>query len=211
MSEHVEDPWAITVDEENPWATPEDVKTGSFEPTPFFDSLSGRLVAFVPRFFEKEAKKRADRVEPGGATTEERYTVDMVVLDGGELRYWYNKKVEGQEERVPTEHVIPASDLPKLYTGVWRTEGNVVGQLKKIDGSARPILLGRVVRGPQKADRDKGVTPAKIQKAYAEWEKRGKTGPKPKFSWIVDVDITDADRALATKWYVAAKADGFTV
>lgn len=212
MTDDIRDPFAEEVDETDPFATEDDVKSGGkFEPSPFLDSLAGRLVFMVPRAFDAEAKKRADRIEPGGKETEEKYTVDMAVLDGGELRFWFNEKQAGTEERVPTEKIVPADELPKLYTGVWRTEGNIVGQLKKIDGSARPILLGRVQRGPQAKDKAKGATVETIGKAYAAWEKRGKNGPKPKFSWVIEVSSSDADKALARKAIAAFKGDGWSL
>lgn len=208
MTQDVRDPFAAETDDD-PFATAEDTKSGgTFEPSPFFDALAGRLVALIPRKFEPEAKKRADRVEAGGSDTEERYTADMVVLDGGPITFWYNAKVEGQETREPTEKTV--ADLPHLFPGTWRTEGKVIGRLKKVDGAARPILLGRVLRVPQADDARKGVTAAAIGERYAAWEKRGKNGPKPKFSWDVVPDVlTEADKALALAWYRAAVADGF--
>lgn len=218
MTNAIADPFATETNVGDPFATAEDTKGGggSFTPTPFFDALAGRLIALIPRSFDKEAPKRADRVETGGATTEERYTVDMVVLDGGDLTYWYNKKVEGSEDRVPTEMTIPAADLPMLYTGVWRTEGNVIGRLKKIDGTARPILLGVVRRIPRAKAKGKGVTTEAVEAAYAAWEARGKNGPRPEFSWDVVPAASgspeaDAHRALAGSWYAKARAEGFAL
>lgn len=212
------DPFATEANADDPFATAEDTKGGSgtFTPTPFFDSLAGRLIALIPRSFDAEAPKRADRVEAGGATTEERYTVDMAVLDGGDLTYWYNKRVEGSEERVATEMTIPAADLPMLYTGVWRTEGNVIGRLKKIDGKTRPILLGVVRRVPRAKAKAKGVTIEAVETAYAAWEARDKKGPRPEFSWDVVPAASgspeaDAHRALAGAWYAQARANGFTL
>jgi hypothetical protein len=213
MTDNIADPWAEDANVEDPWATPEDVKAGGkFEPTPFLDSLAGRMVGMFPRKFEKDAPKRADRIEAGGATTEERYTVDMVVLDGGELRYWYTDKRANDGAGELVEHVIPADEIPKLYTNVWRTEGNIIGALRKVDGSARPALLGIVRRGPQAPDRKKGMTAEQVEAAYAAWEKRGKQGPKPKFSWIIDAEsVTAEQKAAATAWLRKAMAEGFTL
>lgn len=215
----IADPFAETVDEDDPFATAEDVKgaSGPFVPRPYLADLAGRLVAMVPRSFEKEAKKRADRIEAGGKETEERYTVDMAVLDGGDLSFFYASKVEGKEDEYEQkEHTIPAGEIPFTWLGVYRTEGNVIGQLKKIDGTARPVLLGRVRRGPQAPDKRKGVTADQIEKAWETYEghlRAGRTNAvKPKFSWFVDVDVvTDADRNLARQWLTAAKANGFSL
>jgi hypothetical protein len=215
----VEDPFATAVDEDDPFATSEDVarSSGPFIPRPYLADLHGRLVAMVPRELDKEAPKRKDRIEAGGKETEERYTVDMAVLDGGDLTFFYASKVEGKEDEYEQkEHVIPADEIPFLWLGVYRTEGNVIGQLKKIDGTARPVLLGRVRRGPQAPDKRKGVTADTVEKLWEAYEahlRAGRTNAvKPKFSWFVDVDVvTDADRALARKWLTAAKAEGFTL
>jgi len=214
----VEDPFATAVDESDPFATAEDVarSSGPFIPRPYLADLAGRLVAMVPREVAK-VEKRKDRQEAGKDNTEERYTVDMAVLSGGDLTFFYASKVEGKEDEYEQkEHTIPADEIPFLWLGVYRTEGNVIGQLKKIDGTARPVLLGRVRRGPQAPDKRKGVTADQVEKAWADYEallRAGRTNAvKPKFSWFVDVDVvTDADRVVARQWLTAAKADGFTL
>lgn len=213
MTNDITDPWAEETNVDDPWATPEDVKSGGvFEPTPFLDSLAGRMVGMFPRKFEKEAPKRADRIEAGGATTEERYTVDMVVLSGGELKFWYTDKKANNGEGALVEHVVPADEIPHLYTNVWRTEGNIIGALRKVDGSQRPALLGVVRRGPQAPDRKAGKTADDIEAAYAAWESRGKQGPKPKFSWIVDVNaVTPEMKATASAWLRKAMSEGFSL
>ncbi len=214
----VADPFATAVDEDDPFATSEDVarSSGPFIPRPYLSDLCGRLVAMVPREV-KMVEKRKDRQEAGKDNTEERYTVDMAVLDGGPLTFFYASKVEGKEDEYEQkEHTIPAEEIPFTWLGVYRTEGNVIGQLKKIDGTARPVLLGRVRRGPQAPDKRKGVTADQVEKLWEAYEahlRAGRTNAvKPKFSWFVDVDVvTDADRALARQWLTAAKAEGFTL
>ena len=189
---------------------------GPFIPRPYLSDLVGRLVTMVPRVVEK-VEKRKDRQEAGKDNTEERYTVDMAVLDGGDLTFFYASKVEGKEDEFEQkEHTVPAEEIPFTWLGVYRTEGNVIGQLKKIDGTARPVLLGRVRRGPQAPERRKGVTADQVEKAWADYEALLRAGRvnavKPKFSWVVDVDVvTDADRLLARQWLTEAKANGFTL
>lgn len=213
----VKDPFATAADEEDPFATAEDVKSaGVFTPRPWLADLSGRLVAFVPREYTKDAEKPKERQTPE-SKTEERYTVDMAVLDGGELKFYYKARVEGTEDQYEEkEHVVPAEEIPYTWFAVYRNEGNVIGQLKKVDGTARPVLLGRVRRGPQAADRRKGVTIADIEKAWKVYEGHLQAGrvnaTKPKFSWVVDVDcVTDADKVVARQWLTAEKAKGFTL
>lgn len=218
MTQDIADPFAEAVDEDDPFARPEDVATsyGPFVPRPYLADLAGRLVAMVPRSFDPEAKKPADRIEAGGKDTEERYMVDMALLDGGDLTFFYKSKIEGKEEWEEKEHTVSAAEIPFLWTNVRRNEGVVIGQLKKVDGKAKPILLGRVRRGPQSADKRNGVTVDQIEEAYAKYEahlRAGRTNAtKPKFSWVIDVDcVTDADRAKARDWYAKAKAAGFSL
>ena len=218
MTTDIDDPFAETVDEDDPFARPEDVarSSGPFVPRPYLADLAGRLVVMVPREYEKDAPKRADRVEAGGKDTEERYTVDMAVLDGGELTFQYSSKIEGSEERELRDFTVEADQLPFLWERVYRTEGNVVGQLKKVDGKVRPVLIGRVRRGPQSADKKAGVTADQIEKSWAAWEAAMRAGklntPRPKFSWIMDVDaVTPEDLALARAWLKAARGNGFSL
>ncbi len=210
MTDQIADPFAVPVDEDDPFATPEDSQGGSFEPSPFLDALGGRLIALIPRKFEPEAKKRADRVEAGAPDTEERYTADMVVLGSAPVTFWGpGPKDKDGNRGEPVEITVPC---PHLFTGTWRTEGRVVGRLKKIDGGARPILLGYVRRTPQAADRKKGVTTEQVETAYAAWEKRGKNGPRPKFSWDVVPDGCGPDEyAAARAWLKSAQAEGFVL
>lgn len=214
----VADPFATAVDEDDPFATAEDVKSasGPFVPRPYLADLAGRLIALVPRVFEKEAPKRADRVKPGEKDKEERYTADLVLLDGGDLTFFYASKIEGTEDFEQKEHTVSAEEIPFLWENTYRTEGNVIGQLKKVDGTSRPILLGRVRRGPQAADRRKGMTVDQVEKAWKDYEahlRAGRTNAtKPKFSWFVDVDVvTDEDRVMARQWLTTAKANGFSL
>lgn len=222
MKQEIADPFAENVDADDPFATSEDVATssGPFVPRPYLSDLAGRLVAMVPREFDPEAPKRADRIEAGKDETQERYIVDLVLLDGGELTFYYKSKVQdpkpGQDEWEEKAHTVAADEIPHLWTRVHREEFAIIGQLKKVDGKARPILLGRVRRGPQAADRRKGMTIDQVEEAWKVYEGHLKAGrvnaTKPKFSWVIDVDgNTDADREKARAWYAKAKAEGFSL
>lgn len=205
MSIDTEDPFAQTIDTEDPFATPEDTKGGSgtFVPSPSIEALNGRLVAFIPRKFEKRAPKPEDFRRDANDTTRERYTVDLYVLDAGELRFWYNAKVEGSDERVPTEHVVEASDIPFHVPNYWIVQDALIGQIKRVDGSRRPILAGRVRRGPQAKERDKKT----FDSVEAEWQAfvdRGMRGTKPKFSWQIDNAMSNDDLFALRDWWVKA-------
>lgn len=206
MSETVADPFGSEPDASDPFATPEEVRgnSGPFIPTPKLEDIAGRLVAMIPRKFEDDAPIPEDFRQKDGPTVRDRYTVDMFVLNGGELSYTYMGKVEGKEnEREERTHTIPADEVPAAFTNVWRVEASLIGQLRRIDGTQRPVLLGVVRRGPQAADRRKGVTFDDVEAAHEKWTKNPK-GNHPKFSWQVDTDITPEQRAAALSWWKSA-------
>lgn len=192
----LDDPFAETVDENDPFATADDVMGGGgvFTPTPSLEALEGRIVIMVPRKFEDDAPIPEGFRQAGGPTVRDRYTVDMIVVSGGPLTYWYNAKVEGSEERELAEFTV--EELPAIFTNVWRVEASIIGQLRRIDGKARPVLMGTVRRGPQAKDRGKKDFDS-IAAEMKAWEGRGRKGAAPKFSWQIDVEVTPEERALA--------------
>lgn len=205
MTDTIADPFAQPANLDDPFATPEDTKggSGSYVPSPSVEALAGRLVAFIPRKFEKRAPKPVQFQKDASDTTRERYTVDLYVLDKGEFRFWYNAKVEGQEERVPTEHVVEASEIPFHVPNYWIVQDALVGQIRKVDGGPRPILAGRVRRGPQAKDRDKKTFDS-IEREWAAYVARNMQGTKPKFSWQIDNNMTPEDLYALRNWWTGA-------
>lgn len=206
----IEDPFAVGTDEDDPFANADDARQGAgvFTPRPALEDLEGRLIVMVPRGLDREAKTPQTWVDKGAPPTREQYTVDLVVLDGGPLTYQYKDKVvEGNTTRVE-EKEYTVDTLPFMWKGVWRTEGSIIGQLKKVDGTSKPMLLGVLRKGPQADDRKAGKTWQDIADAYAVW-RRNPRGNPPKFSWFVDVD--SADRTLALEWWNAARAEGYSL
>jgi hypothetical protein len=103
------------------------------------------------------------------------------------------------------------SDIPALFPGKWVHEASIIGQLNKAQRGPRPVVMGRVTRGPQAKDRKAGKTAQDIADAFAAWRKNPKGNP-PRFSWQIDVDsVTAADREVAARWLKTARAGGFTV
>lgn len=201
----IDDPFATEPDED-PFATPDDVKGGAFTPTPPFEALDGHLVVMVPRSFRDDAPIPEEYRTADGPKVRDQYTVDMVILDGPPVTFEYNGpiKVDGKRDRLSTT----VTEFPALFTGVWRVEASIVGQLKKVDGSARPMLLGVLRRGPQAKDRQAGKTFEHIAFAFDAWRKNPK-GMPPRFSWQIDTAITPEQKAAAMSWWNAAKASGF--
>lgn len=202
MTQSIADPFAQATDLDDPFATPEDVKGGSgtFTPSPNLEALAGRLVAFIPRKLEKRAPKPEQFRQNANDTTRERYTVDLYVLDKQEFRFWYNAKQEGTDERVPTEHVVEASDIPFNVPNYWIVQSALIGQIRKVDGGPRPILAGRVRRGPQAEDRDRKTFDS-VEAEWAAYVARGMKGTKPKFSWQVDNAMSNDDLFALRDWW----------
>jgi hypothetical protein len=215
MSEIVDDPFASSpADEDDPFADSVDAKVGggAFTPRPVLEDLEGRLIIMVPRELDREAKTPQMWVDKGAKPTREQYTVDMVVLDGGPLTYSYRDKVvDGNTTRMEDKEYT-VDTLPFMWSGVWRTEASIIGQLKKVDGTKKPMLLGVLRRGPQADDRRNGKTWQDIAAEFEKWRKNPR-GAAPAFSWFVDVEAADvpANKELALQWWRGARESGYTL
>jgi hypothetical protein len=203
----IEDPFGATEVDEDPFATEDDVKGGSYTPTPKLEDLEGRLVVMVPRAFTDEAPKPKQFQKDPTDTTQDRYTADVIVLDGGPLSFEYPGPDDGKGNRAMLD---TTTDVPVVFPGKWVFEQAVIGQLKRVDGTARPMLLGVVRRGPQSADRKAGKGFEDIAQAFAAWRKNPRGNP-PKFSWQIDVAITPDQKAMALAWWKQAQAAGFSL
>lgn len=205
MSE-IPDPFGGAELDDDPFATADDVKA-SFTPKPTLEDLDGRLLVMVPRAFTDEAPKAKQFwKDKNVAETQDRYTVDLVVLDGGPLTYKYYGQPDAQGNRAENENTV---EPPFMWTDAWRNEASLIGQLRKVDGTARPMLLGVLRKGPQADDRKAGKGFAEIAAAFEAFYRNPRLA-KPKFSWQMDVDgVTPAQHAAALDWYRQALNDGF--
>lgn len=195
---------AMPVDQSNPFANPTDFGGGAFTPTPTMDVLVGRTLVYIPRSFDPAAK---DPFNVG--QTRKQWTADLYVIDGGELRFWYKQK--GNLNAVPptqdttveqvVENVTPQT--PYVCLGTWVSQAAFV---PKLTGAADrgQILIGTPVRGAQKAQRDKGATDESVRQDYAGWLARGKSGPEPKYLWLLN-DVTPEGMANVQTWWAAHK------
>jgi hypothetical protein len=210
MTNQPEDPFAETseVDEDDPFATAEDVKSGGgFSPSPKWDDLEGRLVAIFPRDFTDQAP---DPFSEGGKGVRDRWVADLVVLDGPAFTFEYQgpPKEDGSDRDTLTEQV---DEVPALFRRKYVHEQSIIGQINKAQKGPRPVLTGRVTRGPQAKDRRAGKTVEDIAAAFEAWRKNPRGNP-PRFSWQIDVDsVTETDREVARRWLKTARAGGFTV
>lgn len=209
MSEDIRDPFAVE-DEYDPFATADEAnkRGGPFIPWPKMPDITGRLVVLVPRKFEKEAKVGARaQAEYGMSATQEQWTTDLVVLDGGQLSYAC--KIKDGDEYKDATHVIDT--LPALITNWPVSSGNIIGVLNRISDGPKPFALGRILPGYPKKQMDAGKTfgdwAAESEAFYAN--PRGKTQPKAVWHLVVSDDA--ADRALGLAWFKAATAEGFKI
>jgi hypothetical protein len=208
----IADPFAGADPDEDPFATSEDVKSGGFIPRPALEDLEGRLIVMVPRAFMEDAKTPEQFVKMGADPTRQQYTVDLVVLDGGTLTYEYkSSEADGNGGTRKVTKVNTVDTLPALFPGLWVSQASLIGQLRKVDGTRRPLLLGIMRKGPQADDRKAGKTWQDVAAEFAAWRQNPRGNP-PKFSWQVDVDaVTQAHKGLASAWLAAARAEGFSI
>lgn len=214
MSIDTADPFAQALDTEDPFATPEDVKPGTggdFKPSPKPEDLEGALIVMVPRAHDAKAKKLERFVKAGEDPHQERWTVDLYVLEGkapgADLAFWYQKRDRDNPDATPdlTEYVIASANMPEMFGHTRIYQWSIIGQMNKIADSPRPLLMGRVVRGPKAADARKGKTVADVAKEFAAWERTGRKTERPGFTWIVDTATTPEDRQKAVAWFAQAR------
>lgn len=219
MTDPMEDPFAVNVDEVDPFATADDLKSGggTFVPRPPVEAIADRLVVLVPRSYDKEAKvseyaQKTFNMNP----VQEVWTVDLIVLDGGELSFEYrSKKADTKDEYEDKTHTV--AELPYEVTG-WRVRwGNVIGSLNKLSASPRPFGVGRIRPGYNAAEMRKRKDGFADYAAEIEaWAAKAKSDPmkageRPKPVWHFQVTEDPKDLALARAWWAKAKEAGFRV
>jgi hypothetical protein len=216
MTDMPEDPFASEVNEEDPFAGADEANArgGTFVPWPPIDAIEGRLIVLVPRKHDKEAEvseflQRTYNLPK----TREEWRADLVVLDGGDLKFTYRAKVEGTDpvRFDEKEHFVAAVDLPYV-TPNWRiTWGNILGTLNRIHGGPKPFALGRIRAGYSVAEMRNGKTYEDFAKELAAFyaKPQGKKQPKP--TWHFETDDSPAAKAPALAWWKAARAAGFSV
>lgn len=191
------DPYVPVSDMDDPFLTREDVKT-DFRPSPNMEALRGRLCVMIPRSLDPAAK---DPNNPG--ETRELYTVDLAVLDGGPLKFFYKEK--GDPERGTQDQLVEydAGNIgpgnSQLWAGYWVPQRTLLGALKVSHRAGRPYL-GIVTMIPVRADRDKGMTNAQVEAAFNAWEATGRRSNRPRYTWSMEMPDA-AGRAAAVTWW----------
>lgn len=198
----------VDVDTSDPFATGETVNAGgSFRPTPGPEALAGRLVVYIPRSFRKDSLVPEAFAKVKGETREE-WKADLYVIDPRDLTYTYTKTDQQTQQKTQETITIPASDMPAEFLDIFVPQAALIGQLRKVDGTAKPLLMGVLRRGPKADAKKAGKTFADIETAYAEWMAnmgKGIRTAEPGYSWQVDVDVTPEQKAMALAWWRSAQ------
>lgn len=224
-----QDPWA---DPEDPFSVPASGNTedpfasedvygggGEFTPRPSISDIAGRLIVLVPREYDEAAEtSEFARKNFGAKDTEERWTVDIVVLDGGTLSFDYTSKVQGTEDQYE-EKRAEVTDLPYLIPGMFIRQGNLKAACRKLE-KAHTFGLGRIRPGYAAAQMRKRATMAEAfqdwQNEMDAWEVKARQNPRgagdpPRSVWHFEPTANGDDKALAMAWWAKAKADGFKI
>lgn len=183
---------------ENPFGAPSENKGGAFVPTPPMEVLVGRTLVYIPRTFNPTAK---DPFDTTGQKTRKQWTADLYVIDGGELRFWYEKKGRdgAPDETVEQVYENASPETPYACDDIWVSQSAFVGKLSAV-AEKRQLLVCTVTRGARKDQRDKGKTDEMIRADFDAWVARGKTGPEVKFVWL-PVDVSGEAMARVQEWY----------
>lgn len=218
MTDVMDDPFAVDTDENDPFATKDDVKSnGVFVPRPPIDVIAERPIVLVPRSFDKEAKvSEYLRREFNLPETREEWTIDLVILGTEPMEYEYRSKVQGTEDEFETK-TMRIEEFPFVVPNFRVTWANIIGSLNKLSASPRPFGVGRIRGGYSAADMRKGKTFEQFAEELAAWEakvqknpKSAGDRPKPKWHFVIEDDNPET-MALARAWWAKARAEGFRV
>ena len=223
MSEMMDDPFAVTVDEDDPFATGEDFKStgGAWNPRPSSaEDLAEKLIVVVPRTFEKDAKVSDYLREKFNLPeTREQWTADIVVLENNVSGPW-KFTYRGKENRDSTEYVeklAEVTEFPYEMPGYRITWANVIGALNKISNGPKPMGIGRIRAGYTAKEMRSGKTFEDFAAEVAAWEEKVRTegvrkaGDAPRPRWHFEPSDAAEDRAKALAWWKVARANGFTI
>jgi hypothetical protein len=217
MSDVMDDPFAVGVDENDPFATSEDVKSGGvFVPRPPIDVLEGRTIVVVPRSFDPEAKVSDYLQSKGFPAVREEWTVDLVILDGGKMEYEYRSKVQGKENEFEAK-IMTVEEFPFTVPNFRVSWANIIGSLNKLDKSPRPFGVGRIRAGYSAKEMRNGKTYEDFAAELAAWEAKVKADPRkagerPKAKWHFELLDTNPDAmAKARAWWNVARTEGFKI
>jgi hypothetical protein len=199
----------VDVDMADPFATAEDVKGGTYRPSPRVDDLNERLIVMIPRKFRSDYPIPKDYIAKGSnKTTQDLYIVDLYILGNEPLTFTYKETDQTTQVETRKDVTIPAEEMPAEFLGKYIYQAALVGQLRRVDGTAKPLLMGVMRRGPQAKDRG-SKTFDSIRAEFAEYARQaaaGRVPPSlPSFSWQVDTAITPDQRVQAMAWWTQSQ------
>lgn len=133
----------------------------------------------------------------------------LVLIKPSKVEYGVKGKY-GEQTRVTADVVVlDGDDAGTEYEDMYLSQRGLVPTLEKClkPGAKHPWVLGRISKFPSKELRESGVEDAAgVDKALAEWARKGGKGEKPQFAWGL-ADFTDADANVARAYI--AKNDSF--
>lgn len=178
----------------DPFASPDSIASGGGPRRPSMANLFNRLVVMKPISLDPAKPVNPDFAKTPDQT-EECYTVDLTVLGSEKLQVWDPKGG-------PTgDGGVIEYETPFTFSGMWISQGSIIGKLKGVAADKdRTMLIGVVRRCPRAEGYKAGETPDTIDRKFAAWEAAGRPGKEPLFSWGV-VDETPAQRQEAIAWY----------
>jgi hypothetical protein len=189
------------------FGSPSDFGGGTFTPTAPLESLVGRTLVYIPRVHNPAAPNPF--ATDASNATRPQWSADLYVVDGGELRFFYEQKADPNATpprlagTVEYVHENASPQTPYTVLNAWVSQSAFVTKLTRAS-ERRQFLVGTPVRGAQKKQRDAGMTDESVRQAHAAWVARNKQGSEPKFVWLL-ADVAPEGMASVMQWWEAHK------
>lgn len=199
-------------DTANPFATAAEVTPqggGQFDPFVPNAYLEGRMLVMVPKRFTDTDPKP----ESMGGGLRDKWTVDVVILDGDPFTFTYKTK----ESREATEYVekeMTVDSFPATFRGQSIWGGQLIAALNGANKEGK-FIYGVFTKVPTKQDERAGKTIESVNAEIAQWRKDiadGKPGVSsnmPRHTYNLDSrpEVLTQDRInRAMAWWEQEKA-----
>jgi len=195
----------------NPFRTTQEVAPagGQFDPFVPHTQLLGRMIVMVPKSFTDQDPKK----EEYGGGVQDRWTVDIVVLDGGPLTFDYTTKETKDGPEV--KKTMNVTEFPATFRGQWERHPQLVGALNGADKEGA-FIYGVYSMVPTAADARGGLTIEKLAENTEQWyadiaaRKPGTPASAPRHTFNLDSRphiMTQERINLALAWWEQEKAN----
>lgn len=197
-------------DMSNPFATSKEVTPqggGQFDPFVPFAYLEGRMVVMIPKSFTDQDPKKAEH----GGGVQDRWTVDLVILDGAPFTFTYKTSEEKGGPKVEKSKTVDT--FPATFRGQWVRNGQLIGALNGANKEGK-FIYGVFTKVPTMQDQRAGKTIEMLAAEIAQWRKdvaEGKPGAgnEPRHTYNLDSrpEVLTQDRInRAMAWWEQEKA-----